>query len=40
MSPFSVWERFNLILDATQGVTLEEAVARTCGSTALDEDDL
>jgi len=40
MSPFSVWERFNLILDTTRGVTPEEAVARTCGSTAPDEDDL
>ncbi|MBB6246323.1 hypothetical protein HDE80_001360 [Rhodanobacter sp. A1T4] len=40
MSPFSMWERFNLILDTTHDVTPDEALARTCGNTAPDEDDL
>lgn len=40
MSPFSLWERFNLILDTTQGVTPDEEIARTCGTTAADEDEM
>ena len=40
MSPFSVWERLNSLLDTTRGVTPDEAIARTCGSTAPDDDEL
>jgi hypothetical protein len=40
MSPFSVWERFNLLLDMTLGVTTDEAIARTCDDMVSGGDDL